>query len=206
MSADGRTEKRISSLETSVTQLHNGLELVKVQVADTNKDIMDFRSEWRASIDSRNNEEKTRRDAAQSRRATPVQWAMVVFAGGTFVTALLAGFFFLTKAYVDGTVTPVLTQITERQSASSEASLQQREVMERLGSGQGELRASMAELARTSTDNRKFIEDHDAALGEHTERLARIEERAKAEEQLRLQADMYEGRIRDLNDADLRRP
>lgn len=187
LSADGaRYERRLSSVEQELVLVKGGLNTLDIRVSETSKDITDFRQEWR---DQKEAERRSREEHARARQLGIPQIIGIVVGSATLVSIGFAGFFFLVKAYVDGSVTPQITQLTERQNSTSQSALTRNEIIANIQGAMATTSSAMAELSRVVTDTRSRVEGHAPRLREVEENLARVEERLSSERDLRATSD-----------------
>jgi len=198
---DARNEKRLTAVEHELGQVKLGLTLLENRMTETSKDVSDFRQEWR---DQKELERKQEEEHAKNRQIGPVQALQIAATLVALFAASMGGFFFLVKSYIDGTLTPVVTQLTERQNASAQSSVARNEIMDAMRSDQVKQSALLAEINRIALDNRIVTERHADQIRDLEIDNARRDERQKANAEIRDLQDKAERELREMTDTSLR--
>lgn len=136
-----------------------------------------FQKEWR---DQKDAERREKDQLRRSRQLGPLQVLQIAATGVAIMAASFGGFFFLVKAYVDGSLTPQITQLTERQNASTAGAVARNEMIDDMRATQGQQAATLAETARIAVDNRDSLQKLRDRLREVQIEQARQDERLKA--------------------------
>lgn len=198
---DARNERRLTAVEMELGQVKIGLNVLENRVVETSKDVSEFRQEWRAQKET---EQRERNERAKSRQLGPVQVLQIAATVVGIFGLSMGGFFFLVKAYIDGTVTPVVTQITERQNASVSSATTRNEIMDAMRSDQVKQASLLAEIIRVATDNRTNLDTAMTRVRDLEIENARRDERQKANAEIRDMKDEAEAKMRDLADTAIR--
>lgn len=191
---------RVSKLETSVEVLGNRLSVMAEDIINSDRKQDAFFNEWRQQ---KENERREHDQAIRQKQTTPRDLIMMLAACVTMCAAL-AGFgnyimqtniaratepIVSTINNVPAAISAAVTPLTERQNASSQASLQQREAIERLGGDIASIKGSLSELQRIAFDNKETIGGLVKKSVVNENGIVRVEEKNKAEQEIRELAD-----------------
>lgn len=191
---------RVSKLETNVEVLGNRMTSLAEDIAISDRKQDNFFDEWRRQKESERIEKEK---MIQARQTTPRDMIMMLAACVTMCAAL-AGFgnyimqtniaratepIVSNLANVPATINAAVTPLTERQNAASQSSLNQRDAIDRLSTMMQDVRGTLSELQRVSTDNRRAIGNLEEGRLEGLQHRAQIAEQIRGETQLRIDAD-----------------
>lgn len=191
---------RVSKLETNVEVLSNRLTVLADDIAASDKKQDAFFSEWRSTKEQ---ERKDHDALARARQTTPRDLIMMLAACVTMCAALAAfGNYIIqtsiaratspleaTLSNVPAAIAAAVDPLTERQNAASQASLQQRDSIERITSALTDVRGRLTEVQRVATDNRSIsLKTSDRAVQNEID-IGKLSERITSEQELRELAD-----------------
>ena len=191
---------RVSKLETNVEVLGNRMTSLAEDIAISDRKQDNFFDEWRRQKESERIEKEK---MIQARQTTPRDMIMMLAACVTMCAAIAGFGNYIIQTNLNSATGPLtqnllnipaaieaaVSPLTERQNASSQASLQQRESIERLATTISLIQGTLSELKTSNLDMSQSIEDLDRRSLESGNDRARLGERLKAESELRIQAD-----------------
>jgi hypothetical protein len=191
---------RVSKLETSVEVLGNRLSVMAEDIINSDRKQDAFFNEWRQQKET---ERREHDQAIRQRQTTPRDLIMMLAACVTMCAAL-AGFgnyvmqtniaratepITSTINNIPAAISAAVTPLTERQNASSQVSLQQREAIERIGGEVSTIKGTLSELQRIAFDNKDILKDLIKKSVVNENATTQLEEKSRAEEEIRKLAD-----------------